>query len=133
MSCQYSFILLILLHKYGRMYLLYFSLLSFSPILFLKMKNDLKKRTFQERQENLYSPLCRNVNEYERVLFFICNCCKVMTTTISECSPVQWFSSVQFSRSMVSDSLRPHELQHARPPCPSPTPEVHSHSRPLSQ
>ena len=36
------------------------------------------------------------------------------------------FSSVQFSRSVVSDSLRPHELQHARPPCPSPSPEVHS-------
>ena len=33
-------------------------------------------------------------------------------------------SSVQFSRSVVSDSLRPHELQHARPPCPSPTPGV---------
>ena len=32
------------------------------------------------------------------------------------------FSSVQFSRSVLSDSLRPHELQHARPPCPSPTP-----------
>ena len=36
------------------------------------------------------------------------------------------FSSVQFSHSVVSDSLRPHELQHARPPCPSPTPGVHS-------
>ena len=36
--------------------------------------------------------------------------------------------SVQFSRSVVSDSLRPHESQHARPPCPSPTPGVHSHS-----
>ena len=33
----------------------------------------------------------------------------------------------------MSDSLRPHELQHARPPCPSPTPGVHSDSRPLSQ
>ena len=42
------------------------------------------------------------------------------------------FSSVQFSRSVVSDSLRPHELQHARPPCPSPTPGVHSDSRPSS-
>ena len=41
--------------------------------------------------------------------------------------------SVQFSRSVVSNSLRPHELQHARPPCPSPTPGVHSDSRPLSQ
>ena len=41
--------------------------------------------------------------------------------------------SVQFSRSVVSDSLRPHESQHARPPCPSPTPGVHSNSSPLSQ
>ena len=40
------------------------------------------------------------------------------------------FSSVQFSHSVVSDSLRPHESQHARPPCPSPTPGVHSDSRP---
>ena len=43
------------------------------------------------------------------------------------------FSSVQFSHSVVSDSLRPHKLQHARPPCPSPTPGVHSDSCPLSQ
>ena len=43
------------------------------------------------------------------------------------------FSSVQFSRSVVSDSLRPHGLQHARPPCPSPTPGVHPNSCPLSQ
>jgi len=42
-------------------------------------------------------------------------------------------SSVQFSRSVVSDSLRPHESQQARPPCPSPTPGVHSDSRPSSQ
>ena len=38
------------------------------------------------------------------------------------------FSSVQFSRSVVSDSLRPHESQHTRPPCPSPTPGVHPNS-----
>ena len=43
------------------------------------------------------------------------------------------FSSVQFSHSVVSDSLRPHESQHARPPCPSPTPRVHPDSRPSSQ
>ena len=35
------------------------------------------------------------------------------------------FNSVQFSHSVVSESLWPHELQHARPPCPSPTPGVH--------
>ena len=43
------------------------------------------------------------------------------------------FSSVQFSRSVVSDSLPPHESQHTRPPCPSPTPGVHSDSSPSSQ
>ena len=46
-------------------------------------------------------------------------------------SPHQVLDS-QFSRSVVSDSLRPHESQHARPPCPSPTPRVHSNSCPLS-
>ena len=41
--------------------------------------------------------------------------------------------SDQISRSVVSDSLQPSESQHARPPCPSPTPGVHSDSRPSSQ
>ena len=41
-------------------------------------------------------------------------------------------SSVQFSRSVVSDSFRPHGLQHTRPPCPSPIPRVYSNSYPLS-
>ena len=45
---------------------------------------------------------------------------------------VIWYS-VQFSRSVVSDSLRPHELQHVRPSCPSPTPGVHSNSCPSSR
>ena len=44
-----------------------------------------------------------------------------------------WPSSVQFSYSVMSDSLRPHESQHARPPCPSPSPGVHSNSCPLSR
>ena len=39
----------------------------------------------------------------------------------------------QFSRSVVSDSLQPHESQHSRPPCPLPSPRVHSDSRPSSQ
>ena len=45
----------------------------------------------------------------------------------------QILASVQFSCSVVSDSLQPHESQHARPPCPSQTPGVHSDSRPSSQ
>ena len=50
-------------------------------------------------------------------------------------SPVDFFtySSVQFSRSVVSNSLWPHGLQHTRPPCPSPTPRVYPNSCPLSQ
>ena len=43
------------------------------------------------------------------------------------------FSSVQFSQSVMSDSLRPHESQHSRPPCPSQTPGVHPDSYPSSQ
>ena len=48
-------------------------------------------------------------------------------------SAEKWMNSVQFSCSVVSDSLWPHESQHARPPCPSPTPRVHSNSCPLSK
>ena len=44
-----------------------------------------------------------------------------------------WFSLVQFSHWVVSDSLGPHEPQHFRPPCPSPTPGVYSNSCPSSQ
>ena len=40
--------------------------------------------------------------------------------------------SVQFSHSVMSDSLQPHESQHVRPPCLSPTPGVHPNSCPLS-
>ena len=43
------------------------------------------------------------------------------------------WASVQFSHLVVSNSLRPHELQHARPPCPPPTPGVHSNLHPSSQ
>ena len=50
-------------------------------------------------------------------------------TTVSE----SHMSSVQFSHSVVSNSLRPHESQHTRPPCPSPTPGVHPNSCPSSQ
>ena len=59
-------------------------------------------------------------------------------TTISLASISKWIhfsivSSVQFSRTVMSDSLRPHEQQHTRPPCPSPTPRVHAGSRSSSQ
>ena len=61
------------------------------------------------------------------VLHFI----KIFTLICRELCRV--VSSVQFSCSVMSKSLWPHESQHARPPCSSPTPRVHSDSRPLSQ
>ena len=54
---------------------------------------------------------------------------RVTETVLRICGPY----SVQFSRSVVSDSLRPHGLHHARPPCPSPTPGAYSNSCPLSR
>ena len=59
----------------------------------------------------------------------LCLCSVVLRESFCSCA----ISLVQFSRSVVSDSLRPHELQHARPPYPSPSPGVHSESRPSSQ
>ncbi|CAN0549015.1 unnamed protein product, partial [Rangifer tarandus platyrhynchus] len=46
--------------------------------------------------------------------------------------PDNFLGSVQLSRSVVSDSLRPHESQHSRPSCPSPTPRIYSNSCPSS-
>ena len=60
-------------------------------------------------------------------------CCVSSSLIPLHCSLIHFLRSVQFSCSVVSDSLRPHESQHARPPCPSPTPRVHSDSCPSSQ
>ena len=58
----------------------------------------------------------------------------LMCSEFSALSPIAiTLSSIQFSRSLVSDSLPPHEPQHTRPPCPSPTPEVHPNPCPSSQ
>ena len=54
-------------------------------------------------------------DDYCQLASFVCRC-------------KGYFSSVQFSRSVGSNCLRPHESQHARPPCPSPTPRVHPNS-----
>ena len=64
--------------------------------------------------------------------------CLTKLISLSKCPNSEKLSpsfhqSDQISHSVVSDSLRPRESQHARPPCPSPTPGVHSDSRPPSQ
>ena len=56
-----------------------------------------------------------------------------MNKTQSKITIFIFISPDMFSRSVMSNSLQPHGLQHARPPCPSPTPGVYSNSCPLSQ
>ena len=70
-----------------------------------------------------------------RSAFFIVQLSHPYMTTgkIIALSNPEGFSSVQFSHSIMSDSLWPHESQHAKPPCPSPTPRVHSDSCPSSR
>ena len=74
-----------------------------------------------EREEELKSLLMKVKEESEKVALKL----NIQKTKIMASGPI---ISVQFSRSVVSDSLRPHGLQHASPPCPSPTPGVYSNS-----
>ena len=57
----------------------------------------------------------------------------ITSALLTKPKPLTVLSSVQFSGWVMSDSLRPHESQHARPPCPSPTPRVHSNLYPSSR
>ena len=79
-----------------------------------------------ERKEELKSLLMNVKEESEEVGLKL----NIQKTKIMASGPI---SSVQFSHSVVSDSLWPHELQHARPPCPSQTPEVYSVPCPSSR
>ena len=79
-----------------------------------------------ESEEQLKSLLRKVKEESEKVgLKF-----NIQKTKIMASGPI---NSIQFSHSVVSNSLGSHESQHTRPPCPSPTPGVHSDSRPSSQ
>ena len=72
---------------------------------------------------------CRTLHSNGHIFFSPLLFASLLFTAICKASS----DHLQFSRSVVSNSLRPHELQHARPPCPSPTPQVHSDSCPSSQ
>ena len=65
-------------------------------------------------------------------MLFISHTNPVNIKSLCTCHRMTLWCSVQFSRSVMSDSLQPHKLQHDRPPCPSPTPRVHSNSCPSS-
>ena len=79
-----------------------------------------------EDEEELKSLLMKVKEESEKFGLKL----NIQKTNIMVSGPIR---SDQISRSVVSDSLQPRESQHTRPPCPSPTPGVHSDSRPLSQ
>ena len=81
--------------------------------------------TLMAESEELKSLLMKVKEESEKVGLML----NIQKTKIMASSPI---TSVQFSRSVMSDSLQPHELQHTRPPCPSPTPGVHPNSCPSS-
>ena len=71
-------------------------------------------------------------------LLYLCSCLLSHLVSRFYISFINWWpqiytSRIQFSSSVMSSSLRLHGLQHARPPCPSPTPSVYSNSRPLNQ
>ena len=78
------------------------------------------------------------VREWEKTPTTDCWTCPTLAHAhLPSCAKVtfdgHWTHSVQFSRSVMSDSLQPHGLLHARPTCPSPTPGGYSNSCPLSQ
>ena len=79
-----------------------------------------------ENEEELKSFLMKVKEESEKVGLKV----NIQKTKIMASGPI---SSVQFSHSVVSESLRPHEPRHARPPCPSPTPGVYTNPCPLSR
>ena len=79
-------------------------------------------------------PICNKVwNQKVWFLHFCLSFSKSFRVFTVSIDSIWILSSVQFSPSVVSDSLQPHESQHARPPCPSPTPGVYSNSCPWSQ
>ena len=109
----------------SRVMALLFNTLSRFVIAFLPRSNRLLISWLQSRSTVILQPKKRKSVTISS--FHPSICYAVMG------SDAMIFSSVQFSCSVVSDSLRPHELQHARPPCPSPTPGIHSDSCPSSQ
>ena len=99
----------------------------YSSVFITKIKNHIWTAFFINKELNKNYAIIHVMYTYTTTLFLI------KVSYIGLPFKYSQFSSVQFSPSFVSDSLRPHEPQHARPPCPSPTPGVHSNSCPSSR
>ena len=95
------------------------------------------RKSIRPQQENyLTTPDLLSVDSYckeQRKFYFFQTKFILTVSSAWSLNSNQWFSSVQFSLSVMSNSLRPHELQHARPPCSLPTPGVYSNTCPLSR
>ena len=89
---------------------------------------------FPQKPENRTSPAIAFLGIcLKKTLILKDTCTSMFTVAHTHIHTNGILRSVQFSRSVMSDSLRPHESQHTRPPCLSPTPRVHSDSGPLSR
>ena len=104
-----------------------------SSDVYLSLRCPLSIPTAHESHFHLIQNYIKNRVMYHPTDIHHVNCYGPSFEVGSNCSTGKSFSSVQFSCSVASNSLRPHESQHARPPCPSPTPRVHSNSCPLSR
>ena len=105
---------------------------------------NLGKNKVEKEKRNTTASInhCEHFHIFFQVFFFnLCTCilknmvlafCSLLFSTVEYIRNIVSYLSVQFSRSVMSDSLWPYELQHARPPCPSPSPGVHWNSRPSS-
>ena len=113
-----------------------FSNLSLPPIFLVSFAKDLSIFWYFHKYQLLILLLFYIVFTFSIICAFFLSFFFFFALCLVFSSFLQWkarFSSVQFSCLVVPDSLRPHESQHARPPCPSPTPGVHSDSCPSSQ
>ena len=102
--------------------------------LLLKCCSTWWKSNGTKKYESPFRPrLRKEIDCHQQFLCIFCksfNCWHICTHIYI--MRVTEISSVQFNRSVLSSSLRPHEPQHGRPPCPSPTPRVHPNPCPLS-
>ena len=96
------------------------------------VNTEIRLYSLQPKMEKLYT-VSKNKTRSWLWLRLWTLYCQIQTEIEESGEKTRPFSSFQFSRSVVSDSLWPHESQHARPPCASPTPGVHSDSHPSSQ
>ena len=97
-----------------------------------EMEEELKSLLMKVKKESGKAGLKLNIQKTKIMASGPITSCQIDGETVETVRDFI-FSSVQFSGSVVSNSLRPHELQYSRPPCPSPIPGVHSNSDPLSR